>query len=145
LINSTRIGLTTATVMPMQAPDGAIAPYLFRVEGFQAGASQFKTTALVSKGFVANGGGQKRLEAHFASIGFPKAQLGIGHLIEMFHLMRAADDAWLAPLRPDAVGWKYDDTKATLSYDDKGALLTLHRDGKSLEIRIDPSGHITAK
>jgi hypothetical protein len=76
-----KIGATTATVTPMKSPDGAVAPYLFRIEGFKDGASQFKGTALVLKGFVVNGGRKPRLEAHFAAIEFPKKQVAIGHLI----------------------------------------------------------------
>lgn len=150
-----KIGVTRARVTPLTSPDGAIAPYLVQVEAFKDAESKFKGTALVSrtdKLEMINGGGMKRLERHLKAIGFPATKLPMGHLIEMLHVTAAIPAAWVRP--PSVVGWTFDKpAPSTLSYDDKGALLVLHREGKAegsaaaplekIEVRIDANGLLT--
>lgn len=150
-----KIGVTRARVTPLTSPDGAIAPYLVQVEAFAEAESKFKGVALVSrtdKLEMINGGGIKRLERHLKAIGFPATKLPMGHLIEMLHATAAIPAAWVRP--PSVVGWTFDKpAPSTLTYDDKGALLVLFREGKAegsaaaplekIEVRIDPGALIT--
>ncbi|MEO8704286.1 MAG: hypothetical protein ABI867_29805 [Kofleriaceae bacterium] len=144
--------VTKVRVFPLKSPAGEVAPYLLGIEASKGDTPQFKGNALVGGGLVINGGGMKRLEAHLASIGFPKAKVPMGHLIEMLYLTGVVK-AWVKS--PALLGWEYFEKPqgpaqhipAELAYDAKGALLTLYRDGGDhldrIEIRFDDNALIT--
>ena len=150
-----RIGVTSAKVSPVTSPDGAMTSYLLRVEASKDGKIVFSGIGLVSKGSMINGGGKPRLQTHLAALKFPKTtKLSVGHLVELVSVTAAIDRAWLWP--PSVHGWDFEQRQgvtkhvpATLVYDDKGALLTLYRDGKAaetlerLEVRFDDHALIT--
>jgi hypothetical protein len=161
-----KLGVTTAKVSPLKSKDGTIAKYLLQVEATKGTEVVFRGVGLVSKGTMINGSGLPRLEAHFAALKFPKeTKLTVGHLLEMFQITGALGADWVTP---GAIDWDFDKPRgqtrhvpATLTYDDKGALLTVYRDGKAgtppppkgsagpdpgierLEVRIDPNGLVT--
>ena len=150
-----KIGVTVAKVSPLTSPRGEVVPYVLRVEASKGDEVVFRGSGLVSKGLMINGGGKPRLAAHLASIGFPKTQIPLGHLVEMVHLT-AAVTGWTRP--PSSVGFEYFEQPqgaagqlpATLGYDGDGALLTLYRDGKTttpsierLEIRFDATAQMS--
>lgn len=141
-----KLEVTTAKISPFASPDGATAPFLLRAEAVKGTETVFTGIALVSKNRMINSGGMKRLETHLASGGFPKsAKIPAGHLIEMLHVTNTLDRKWLPA--PSVSGWALDKPEpVTLVYDDKGALLTVYREGtgvERIEIRFDENALIT--
>ena len=138
-----KLGVTTAKVSQLKAPDGTSVPFMLEVEAKQGDTVVYKNVAVVFNDRMINGSGTPYVEKHLASIGFPgTTKLHVGHLVEELFLISTLDRSWFSK-RPSKDGWNLD---ATVIYDDQGALLTLFRDKdgpQKLEVRFDKSALIT--
>jgi len=120
-------------LQPFRSPDGAIVPYLVRVEATRAdGSPGFRATAAVLGDRLANAGGAAAATAWLAAAGFPASHISLGHLLELIYVTGAIDVAWFAP--PSAIGWDGvarpligSDLARSLDYTPAGAVLHLYR------------------
>jgi hypothetical protein len=137
----TQLGITRAVVQPFRAPDRSLVPYLFRVQAEKDGKPTFRSTALIWKGALINTGGPAKAGAFLGSLGFPGKPLATGHVIEILHVTKAIDGAWLKP--PSANGWESVPADA-LAYADGKATLTLAQGAKKLVVTFAANGAFTA-
>ena len=129
----TRTMSARVVLRPFASPDGAIVPYLVRVEATRAdGSPGFRATAAVLGDRLANGGGAAAATGWLAAAGFPATHLSLGHLLELLHVTGAIDATWFAP--PSAIGWDAvgkplvgSELARSLDYTGTGAVLHLYR------------------
>lgn len=99
-------GVARVVIFPWRSEDGAVVPYMFRLEPYRAdGSPAFFTTVLLVGDKVVNGGGAPAASGFLASAGFPVKRISLGHVLDALYLANAIDPSWIEAPSMGLDGW----------------------------------------